>query len=117
MKKIISEADVEENVLEILEKLGYGIIRGDNEDYMPGGSKALRQDYKDVVLVEKLREALIRINPRVPREAIEQAIKHTMRSEGQKLVVDNESFHTLLTDGVDVAIKGYEERYGKVWLF
>jgi len=53
MRKIISEADVEENVLAILKSLGYEIIRGDNEDYLPGGRSALREGYKDVVLVER----------------------------------------------------------------
>ena len=61
MPKVIHESDVEENVLTILERLGYEIIRGDNEDYLPGGRLALRADYKDVVLVERLRLSLIHI--------------------------------------------------------
>lgn len=85
MRKAISESDVEENVLSILQNLGYEIVRGDNEDYLPGGRSALRDDYKDVVLVERLREALKKINPTIPGEAIEQTIKQVLRSESQKL--------------------------------
>lgn len=69
MKHLITESDVEENVLKILKNLDYEIIRGSSEEYLPGGSKALRSDYKDVVLTDKLRYALRKINPSVPEEA------------------------------------------------
>src|SRR2546426_9604770 len=118
MLKAIHESDVEENVLAILESLGYEIMRGDNEDYLPGGRSALRADYRDVVLVKRLRGALKRINPSITEEAREQAVKQVLRSESQKLIADNESFHKLLVDGVDVPIQsGGEERYQKIWLF
>ncbi len=118
MRKVIHESDVEENVLAILESLGYGIIRGDNEDHLPRGQSALRASYEEVVLVERLREALRSINPSVTEEALDQAIKEVLRTQSQKLIEDNESFHKLLVDGVDVAFQsGGEERYQKVWLF
>src|SRR3989442_8591283 len=116
--KVIHESDVEENVLSILEGLGYEIIRGDNEDYLPGGRSALRANYKDVVLIERLRDALKRINPSIKEEARDQAVKQVQRSESQKLIANNESFHRLLADGVDVPFQSDgEERYQKVWLF
>src|SRR5439155_19481229 len=96
--KVIHESDVEENVLSILASLGYEIIKGDNEEYLPGGRSALRADYKDVVLVERLREALRRINPSITEEAREQALKQVLRSQSQKLIEDNESFHKMLVD-------------------
>lgn len=118
MAKVIHESDVEENVLAILQSLGYEIIRGDNEDYLPNGRLALRQRYEDVVLVERLRQALQRINPHVPKETREQAIKQVLRSESQKLIADNESFHKMLVDGIDIPIQTKEgERYEKVWLY
>jgi len=104
MKKLITEEHVEENVLGILKNLDYDLIRGSNEEYLPGGSSALRSDYKDVVLVDKLRYALRKINPSIPEEAREQIL----RSESQKLIADNESFHKLLVDGVSIPIsKGH----------
>jgi len=118
MRKSISEADVEENVLAILESLGYEIIRGDNEDYLPQGKSALRSDYRDVILVERLRNVLKKINPTISEEAREQAVKQILRSESKKLIVDNESFHKMLVDGIDVPTKSEEgERYKKVWLY
>jgi type I restriction enzyme R subunit len=118
MRKAISESDVEEFVLEVMQKLGYEIIRGDNEDYLPEGRLAIRNDYKEVVLVDRLRQALKKINYNTPDEVIEQAIKHLLRIESQKLLVDNENFHKMLVDGIDVPARGgEEERYEKVWLF
>lgn len=46
MPHIITEEHVEENVLDILKNLNYDIIRGSDEEYLPGGSSALRPDYK-----------------------------------------------------------------------
>src|SRR2546426_11649999 len=116
MSKVIHESDVEENVLAILERLGYEIIRGDNEDYLPGGRSALRGSYNDVVLVERLRKALRGINPSVSGEVIEQAVKQVLRTQSQKLIEDNESFHKQLADGVDIAFQSAgEERYQKIW--
>ena len=42
MKKLITEEHVEENVLEIFKSLDYNIIRGSNEEYLPGGISFLR---------------------------------------------------------------------------
>ena len=118
MRKVISEADVEENVLGILESLGYEIIRGENEDYLPDGCLALRSNYKDVVLTDRLRNALQKINPDISEETLEQAVKQVLRSESQKLIADNENFHKILVDGIDIPIQSEDgERYEKVWLF
>src|SRR6266566_1748765 len=116
--KVIHESDVEENVLAALEDLGYEIARGDSERYLPGGRDALRADYKDVVLVERLRQALKKVNSSITEEATDWAVKQVLRSESHKLIADNESFHKLLVDGIDVPFQSSgAERYQKVWLF
>ena len=58
MKHLITEEHVEENVLEILNSLDYEIIKWSDEEYLPGGSQELRKNYRDVVLIDKLRYAL-----------------------------------------------------------
>jgi len=118
MKKLITESDVEDNVLDILRSLGYEIIHGDEEDYLPGGSNALRDDYDEVILIGKLRCALRKINPKISKESLELAIKQIIRVESQKLIVNNENFHKMLVDGIDIPVKTKEgERYKKVWIF
>ena len=118
MRNALSEADVEEFVLETLQKMNYDIIRGTDEDYLPGGNSELRKSFKEVVLIERLRHSLEKINKHVSKEVIEQAIKQVTRSSGSKLIIENENFHKMLVDGVDIPIsKSGEERYEKVWLF
>ncbi|VUT28090.1 MAG: hypothetical protein SYNGOMJ08_00651 [Candidatus Syntrophoarchaeum sp. GoM_oil] len=118
MRKIITEADVEEKVLDILKELDYDIIRGRDEKYLPDGGSALREDYQDVVIVDKLRYALKKLNPTISEEAIERALKQIVRSESQNLIVNNESFHKMLVDGISVPINiGGEERHFIVNLF
>ncbi len=118
MKKSIYESDLENFVLSAFKNLDYEVARGDYEEYLPGGIAALRSDYSKVVLVDRLRLALQRINPKARSETIEQAIKQILTNESQSLLYENERFHKMLTDGVDVAIrKDNEERYDKIWLF
>ncbi len=118
MKMAILESDFENFVLSIMESLGYEIARGDREEYLPRGTLALRNDYKEVVLVDRLRNSLKKINPNASQASIEQAIKQLLTSESQNLLYENERFHKMLVDGVDVAVrKDNEERYEKIWLF
>src|SRR5262249_48231732 len=118
MSKAILESHVEENALDILKNLGYTVIKGDNENYLPSGNLELRSDYGEVILVDRLRDELKRINPLLHMEATEQAIKQLLRSQSQKLIADNEIFHKMLVDGIDVPISTKDgESFRKVWLF
>ena len=118
MRNALSEADVEEFVLDTLRKINYEIIRGTDEAYLPGGNSELRKSFKEIILTERLRRSLEKINKQVSAEVIEQAVKQVTRSSGSKLIIENENFHKMLVDGVDIPIsKSGEERYEKVWLF
>ncbi len=109
MKKAISESDLEDFVISVMDSLGYEVIRNDREEYFPAGLFALRNDYKEVVLVERLRNSLRRINPSATSESIEQAIKQVLIRESQSLLFENERFHKILVDGVDVAVRKNNE--------
>jgi type I restriction enzyme R subunit len=77
---------------------------------------AERDDYAQVVLATRLREALVRLNPTLPPEAIEDAFGKIGRLEGATLDARNRAFHRLLVDGVTVeyrsdgAIRGAQAR-------
>jgi len=60
----INEDMVEQEALEILQELGYEILYG--PDISPDGSTPMRDLYSDVVIVEKLRDAINRLNPIFP---------------------------------------------------
>jgi type I restriction enzyme R subunit len=56
------------------------------------GGYAEERKYNEVVLVKRLKDALIRINKTIPEEAIGEAVKKILRTESQNLVVDNQDF-------------------------
>ncbi len=117
MPHIITESQVEQVALDILTELGYKIVYG--PDIAPDGTNPERKTYSDVVLVERLKNEIERLNPNVPKEAKEEAIKKVLRAESPDVLVNNQLFHKMLFDGVDVE---YRKRDGtiagdKVWLF
>ena len=117
MHKIISESDVEEAVIDILKSLGYEYINGPDLAPAPEGNDE-RKSFQDVILTDRLKRAIYKINPSAPEEAKQQAVKQVLRAESQKLIINNESFHKLLVNGIDVPIReAGEERYKKIWLF
>ena len=114
----ISESTLENTVLTWLENLGYDIEHG--PDIAFDGVKPERDssaNYTDVVLIGRLRESLERINPEIPREAIDEAIRKITRPESPSLIENNQAFHRMLTDGMDVSwMADGGEKHDKVWL-
>lgn len=116
MNKFISEDDVENITLDTFRELGYDIIHG--PEISPDGISPERKDYSDVILIDRLKKAIDRINPDIPNEAKEEAIKKVLRSKSPKLIVNNHKFHKLLVDGVDVEFRKDGRIVGdKVYLF
>ena len=99
-----TESTVEEAALEIFGGLGYTILHGPT--IAPGEMFAERASYSDVLLVGRLREALIRINPKIPAEAIEEAIRKVLHPDSPSLIENNRRFHRFLTDGISVEYRG-----------
>ncbi len=106
MRNIITEEDVELMALDMFREQGYEIVNG--LDISPDGSHPERKTYQDIILVDRLRSALEKINKDVPDEAIDQAIKILLRVSTDKLVMNNNVFHYMLINGVAVEcrIKG-----------
>ena len=95
-----TESEVEDATLEWLSDGGWAVAHG--PDIAPDGSAAERADYGQVILERRLREALTRLNPDLPAEALNDAFRKLVRPEGVTLPVRNQAFHRLLTDGVAV---------------
>jgi type I restriction enzyme R subunit len=98
----ISESVVEEAALHWLEGLGFAVLHG--PDIAAGQSAAERNDpgYHDVILERRLRDALARLNPDLPAEALEDAYRKLMRADAPTLIERNRAVHRLLVDGVTV---------------
>ncbi|MGC8508858.1 MAG: type I restriction endonuclease, partial [Thiomonas sp.] len=96
----LSEAEVESALLDQLAALGYRIER--EEDIGPDGHRPERESYQDVVLSKRLEEAVARLNPGLPAQARQDAIRKVTQSELPSLLEENRRLHKLMTEGVDV---------------
>ncbi|HUZ16915.1 MAG TPA: type I restriction endonuclease subunit R [Spirochaetia bacterium] len=95
-----SESVVEQAALAWLEASGWDVIHG--PDIAPDMPGAERSDYAEVSLRGRLREALARLNPGLPSEAVEDAFRKLTRPEGSDLIQRNRTFHRIAVDGVTV---------------
>lgn len=97
-----AESVVEEAALAWLTDLGFAVLHG--PDIAVGEPSAERNDpnYRDVVLERRLRQALVRLNPNLPPEALEDAWRKLTRMDAPSLVERNRAVHRMLVDGVDV---------------
>ena len=95
-----AESIVEEASLAWLEVIGWRVARG--PDIAPDTPGAERRNYGEVVLSRRLRNALARLNPALPVEAIDDTFRRLTRPEGADLIVRNRALHRLLVDGVTV---------------
>ncbi|MBB6111271.1 type I restriction enzyme, R subunit [Mucilaginibacter lappiensis] len=98
----ISENEIEEIALGYLQTLGYQYLNG--LVMSPDGEHPERQ-YSDVVLVTRLRDAIDKLNPDLKQEAKEDALKKVLRTESPNPLINNETFHRYLTEGVDVEMR------------
>ena len=96
----INESIVEDAALGWLRELGYTVAHG--PDLAPGEPGAERASFGEVVLVGRLRDAIARLNPGLPPEVQEEALRKVLRVATPSLAQTNRAFHALLRDGVPV---------------
>ncbi|MDP2723334.1 MAG: type I restriction endonuclease, partial [Bacteroidales bacterium] len=125
--KDVTENAIEQLAIQQLEKLGYEYIYAPNIAPFPsdGGMSAsggrdgqdTRDTYTQVLLLNRLKNAVAKINPSIPANAQQEAIKEIQRIASPELLANNETFHRLLTEGIPVSkrVKG-DDRGDRVWL-
>ncbi len=104
-----SENVVEEAALAWLEGVGWRVQHG--RDLAPDAPAGERTDYGQVVLEQRLRDALARLNSALPPEALDDAFRKLTYPEGPTLEARNRALHRLLGDGVTVE---YRTREGAI---
>jgi len=100
MSQTLTESVVEQAALAWLGSLGWAVKHG--PEIAPGELFAERSDYRQVLLEQRLRDALARLNPDLPAEALEDAFPRVTQPEGATLEARNRAFHRILVDGVTV---------------
>jgi len=106
---IIREALIENATLSWLSSLGYTLIFG--PEIAPEEPAAERESFQEVLLFRRLHEALNRLNPTIPADALEEALRKVSRSESPSLLANNRAFHKMLIDGVSVE---YQRKDGSI---
>ena len=111
----MTEDQVEQNTLEILQSLGWEVLHG--PEIGPDGVQ--ERTYTESFLKDRLQRAIERINPEIQNYNSDPIIKPILRTASPDLLLDNRDFHRLLTEGVDVEFKDSdgELRTKKIWLF
>jgi len=114
--KVLTESVVEEAAIDWFRGLGYQHLPGPH--IACDGLYPERGSYSDVLLEERLRSALVALNPNIPAEALEDAFRKVTRPDSPSLIVNNRQFHKMLTEGIDVEYHNEEGRIigDKVWL-
>lgn len=98
----ISENDIEQVAIGYLKNMGYTYVFG--IDISPDGNKTERQ-YTEVVLVERLRNAINKFNPAISQDAKDDALKKVLRADSPNDLLNNETFHKYLTEGIEVEVR------------
>ena len=96
----LSESAVEQALLDQLRALGYCIER--EPDIGPDGPRPQRASHDEVLLKPRFEAAVARLNPCLPLEARQDAIRKVMQQELPLLLEENRRLHKLMTEGVDV---------------
>ncbi|GMQ30789.1 type I restriction endonuclease subunit R [Algoriphagus confluentis] len=114
MSAVLSEDHIEQILIQELTELGYFYLHGGV--ISPDGLYAERT-FQEVVLKERLREAIAKLNPSIPYEAQEDALKKVLRADSPELVMNNYTLHRYFTEGVDIEYRKGDRIVGdKVWL-
>jgi type I restriction enzyme, R subunit len=97
---MVTEDTIEQAALGWLANLGYTIKHA--SEIAPGELTSERADYGQVLLEQRLRDALARLNPQLPAEALDDAFRKLARLEAATLEARNRAFHRMLVDGIPV---------------
>lgn len=105
---VLNESHIEEATLAWLASLGYSVLHA--PDVAVGMPGAERNDpaYRDVVLSQRLRDALVRLNPELPPEALDDAYRRVLRIDAPALLERNRLCQRRLVDGATVECRGVD---------
>jgi type I restriction enzyme R subunit len=98
-----AESHVEEAALAWLSEVGYSPSNG--LDIGPDGSKPERQSYGDVLLIERLRAVIAKLNPTLNTETRAEVLAKVMQTSTPSLIEENRRLHRYIIEGVPVEVR------------
>ena len=107
----ITESQIETFALEVLQTLGWEYVHG--LSIAPGAENAERESFEQIILTQRLRKAVARLNPDIPADVQEQAVQKVLRIYSPDVLHNNETFHQFLIEKVKIPYQqdGYERSY------
>lgn len=106
------EDELEQASLEILQSLGYEYIPG--KQVSPNSEFPERESFREVILKERVKNALFTINKGFPQDALDMAYRQIISFNSPSLEENNKYFHNLMVNGIDVPVNRdgkYEKAY------
>ena len=111
MKSSLTEDEIEQYQLQLLQNLGYAYHHG--YDLQPEGKDQERENFGEIVLKDRLQQAIHRLNPTIPADALNQAQREIFNIASSDLPNNNEIFHKYLTEGITVEYQKNGETRGE----
>jgi type I restriction enzyme, R subunit len=99
----ITESVVEDAAISWMEALGYTYLHG--SVIAPGEDGEERSNYQQVLLRDRVRSALARINPQLTSDTIDQVFRTVTTPPSPSLNENNQAFHRALINGIPVENK------------
>src|SRR5690606_9785900 len=96
----LTESQVEAVLLDQLAALGYACLNDAVSG--PDGRSPEREAYSDTILSNRLRSAIARLNPQIPEDAREDALRRVLASDRPSLIEENRRLHRFGVEGVPV---------------
>ena len=108
---IITEEQLELLCIDWFVELGYEYK--DGHDIAPESNNSERDDFRKVILEDRLKSSLIRINPDIPTETVNNATSEILNLNIPGLMQSNREMHKLMTKGLKVTFTEDNQEVGK----
>ncbi len=107
----ITESNIETFAIEVLKSQGWQYVHG--LATAPCAESAERESFEQIILTQRLRKTVARLNPDIPADAQERAVQKVLRIYSPDLLHNNETFHQFLIEKIKIPYQqdGYERSY------
>jgi type I restriction enzyme R subunit len=101
----IYESNIEEFVIELLQNQGYEYLCPEKQEQERLSAAGL-PELSQVVLKARLQNAIDTLNHSLSEDAKDQALRQVLNLPSQNLIDNNEVFHRMLTEGIEIELMG-----------
>lgn len=107
MPNFISEDEIEQAMVQQLQcAYGYDVLNCFTADPADRNDGSMRKDKRDVILLDRLQQAVIDLNPEIPKFAIDDALKQLCdKRQIMSTFAANREVNVLIRDGIRVEFK------------